>query len=264
MARKPLSKLVVAGLVVLLFPILSQASQPTQTTKASEDPDNYRVSEKLTLIELAPEAINRIHSSEPIQKINAPQALSLEVEYQGNNAFVTLGRKAKQGVIYIITQSGDVFSLEIIPKKGLKARVIHLDSPSRKAKDNQVKFARLDPETAAVDLIRNAFADTIPDNFNVTPSHQDIEAIKHLRITLRRTVSIDGVPLALNEYRVSIAPFSGLAEMKVDESAFLVPKLTRKPTAIALGKDLKQFVDGKAVLRPGQYLRLFIVEHSHN
>ena len=260
MARKPLSKLVVAGLVVLLFPILSQASQPTQTTKASEDPDNFRVSEKLTLIELAPEAINRIHSSEPIQKINAPQALSLEVEYQGNNAFVTLGRKAKQGVIYIITQSGEVFSLEIIPKKGLKARVIHLDSQSRKAKDNQVKFARLDPETAAVDLIRNAFADTIPDNFNVTPDHQEIEAIKHLR----RTVSIDGVPLALNEYRVSIAPFSGLAEMKVDESAFLVPKLTRKPTAIALGKDLKQFVDGKAVLRPGQYLRLFIVEHSHN
>ena len=264
MECKPPSKLVVAGLVALLFPILSQASQTTKTTKATEDPNIYQVSEKLAPIALAPEAVNRIHSSEPIQKINAPQALVLEVEYQGNNAFITLGKKAKQGVIYIITQSGEVFSLDITPKKGLKARVIHLDSQSRKVKDNQVRFASLDPETAAVDLIRNAFADTIPDNFNVTSNNQGINAIKHLRITLRRTVSIDGVPLALNEYLVSIAPLSGLAEVKVDEGSFLVPKLTRNPTAIALGKNLKQFVDGKAVLRPGQYLRLFIVEHSHD
>jgi hypothetical protein len=52
--------------------------------------------------------------------------------------------------------------------------------------------------------------------------------------------------------------------MKVDESSFLVPKLTRNPTAIALGKDLEQFMAGKVVLRPRQYLRLFIVEHSNN
>lgn len=264
MEHKPLSKWVVAGLVALMFPILSQASENTEAARAAEEPNYYQVSDKLTPIELAPEAINRIHSSEPIQKINAPQALDLEVEYQGNNAFVTLGKKAKQGVIYVITQSGDVFSLEIIPKKGLKARVIHLDLPSRKVKDNQVKFARLDPETAVVDLIRHAFADTIGDNFNVTPKDQDIKAVKHLRITLRRTVTIDGVPLALNEYLVSIAPLSGVAEMMVDESSFLVPKLTRNPTAITLGKDLEQFVNGKVVLRPGQYLRLFIVEHSRN
>ena len=68
------------------------------------------------------------------------------MEYQGNNAFITLGKKAKQGVIYIITQSGAVFSLDITPKKGLKARVIHLDSQSRKVKDNQVRFASLDPK----------------------------------------------------------------------------------------------------------------------
>lgn len=264
MEPKPLFKYIAAGLVALMFPILSQASETTEAAKAAEEPNFYQVSDRLTPIELAPEAINRIHGSEPIQKINAPQALDLEVEYQGNNAFVTLGRKAKQGVIYVITQSGDVFSIEIIPKTGLKARVIHLSSPRHKAKENQVKFARLDPETAVVDLIRHAFADTIPDNFNVTPKDQDIKAIKQLRITLRRTVTIDGVPLVLNEYLVSIAALSGVSEMKVDESSFLVPKLTRNPSAITLGKDLEQFVNGKAVLRPGQYLRLFIVEHSRD
>ena len=264
MEYRPLSKFVVAGLVALLFPIMSQASQKTNSAKATEDPNVYQVSEKLTTIKLAPEAINRIHSKEPIQKINAPRALDLEVEYQGNNAFVTLGAKAKRGVIYIITQSGDVFSLEIIPKKGLKARVVNLDSKSLKVKEIKVKFASLDQETAAVDLIRHAFADTIPDNFNVTRNDMDIKAIKHLRIILRRTVAIDGVPLALKEYLVSIKPLSGISEMKVDESSFLVAKLTRNPTAIALGKDLEQFMAGKVVLRPRQYLRLFIVEHSNN
>jgi hypothetical protein len=258
MEYNQLSKFAVAALVAFLFPIMSQASY------ASEDPNVYHVSERLTTIKLAPEAINRIHSREPIQKINAPRSLELEVEYQGNNAFVTIGKKAKKGVIYIITQSGIVFSLEIIPKKGIKARVINLDSKSLKVKEIKVKFASLDQETAAVDLIRHAFADTIPDNFNVTQNDQEIKAIKHLKIILRRTVAIDGVPLSLKEYLVSIKTLSGISEMKVDESSFLVAKLTRNPTAIALGKDLEKFIGGKLVLRPRQYLRLFIVEHSKN
>ena len=119
-----------------------------------------------------------------------------------------------------------------------------------KVKENKVTFAGLDKETAAVDMIRNAFADTIPDNFNVIQNDREIKAIKHLRIRLRRTVTIDGVPLALNDYLVSIAPLSGIEEMKVDETSFLVPKLTRNPTAISLGRDLEQFVDGKAVCFP--------------
>ena len=258
MAYNQLSKFAVAALVAFLFPCMSQASY------AGEDPNVYQVSEKLTTIKLAPEAINRIHGTEPIQKINAPQALDLEVEYQGNNAFVTLGKKAKKGVIYIITQSGVVFSLEIIPKKGLKARVINLDSKSLKVKQNKIKFASLDQETAAVDMIRHAFADTIPDNFNVTRNDMEIKAIKHLKIILRRTVAIDGVPLSLKEYLVSIKTLSGISEMKVDESSFLVAKMTRNPTAIALGKDLDKFIAGKLVLRPRQYLRLFIVEHSND
>jgi hypothetical protein len=262
MERKHLSKMIVMGLAALMFPAVPQASQKPKTPEAKKETTTYTVSEQLTPIELAPEAINRIHGSEPIQKINAPQALKMEVEYQANNAFVTLGRKAKQGVIYIITQSGDVFSLEIIPKKGLKAKVIQLASKRHKTKDNQIKFAKLDQETAAVNLIRSAFADTIPDNFNVIHNDQEMEAIPHLRIRLRRSVTIDGVPLRLNEYLVSIAPLPGIDEMNVDETSFLVPELTHNPTAISLGQDLTNFVDGKAVLRPGKYLRLFIVDQT--
>jgi hypothetical protein len=262
MERKHLSKMIVLGLAALIFPTLSQASQKPKAPEASKETTAFTVSEQLTPIELAPEAINRIHSSEPIQKINAPQALKMEVEYQANNAFVTLGRNAKKGVIYIITQSGDVFSLEIIPKKGLKAKVIQLVSKGHKARENLIKFAELDQETTAVDLIRSAFNDTITDNFNVIHNDQEIEAIPHLRIRLRRSVTIDGVPLRLNEYLVSIAPLPGIDEMNVDETSFLVPELTHNPTAISLGQDLTNFVDGKAVLRPGKYLRLFIVDQT--
>jgi len=91
MEYNQLLKFAVAVLVAFLFPIMSQASY------AGEDPNVYEVSEKLTTIKLAPEAINRIHSREPIQKINAPRSLELEVEYQENNAFVTIGKKAKKG-----------------------------------------------------------------------------------------------------------------------------------------------------------------------
>ena len=257
MAHKHLSNFLVVAFIASLFPVLTQASE--QIIKQTS---SCRVSEQSTPIKLAPGAINRIHCNEPIQNINAPHGLRMEVEYQGNNAFVTLGKHAKQGVIYIITKSGDVFPLEIIPKKGLKARVIRLEPRSRKARDNQLKFAGLDKETAAVDLIRNAFADTIPDNFNVISKNEKIDAIRHLRIHLRRTVAIDGVPLRLNEYLISIAPSADMKEMVVDETSFLVPELTRNPTAICLGQDLAHFVDGKALLRAGKYMRLFIVEHS--
>ena len=257
MEHKQLSKYLVLILAASLLPVLSQASE--QVTKQTT---SYGVSEQLPPVKLAPGAINRIHCSEPIQNINAPHGLHMEVEYQGNDAFVTLGKTAKQGVIYVITKSGDVFTLEIIPKKGLKARVIRLESQSRKARDNQLRFADLDKETAAVDLIRNAFADTIPENFNVTSKDQEIDGIEHLQIRLRRIVAIDGVPLRLNEYLVGLAPSADMQEMMVDETSFLVPELTRNPTAICLGQDLAHFAGGKALLRAGKYVRLFIVEHS--
>ncbi|BBO83253.1 hypothetical protein DSCO28_38190 [Desulfosarcina ovata subsp. sediminis] len=257
MEHKKRSKYLVLILAASLFPALPQASGQIikQTT-------HYGVSEQLPPVKMTPGTINRIHCSEPIQNINAPQGLLMEVEYQGNDAFVTLGKTAKQGVIYVITKSGDVFTLEIIPQKGLKARVIRLESQSRKARDNQRRFAGLDKETAAVDLIRNAFADTIPENFNVISKDQEINGIDHLQIRLQRIVAIDGVSLRLNEYLVSLAPSADMQEMIVDETSFLVPELTRNPTAICLGQDLAHFTGGKALLRAGKYIRLFIVEHS--
>ncbi|GAB6908809.1 hypothetical protein JCM12296A_46490 [Desulfosarcina cetonica] len=257
MVHNQLSKFLAIVLAASLFPVLSQASEQITTPTTS-----YGRSEPLPPIKLAPGAINRIHCSEPIQYINALHRLQMEVEYQGNDAFVTLGKNAKQGVIYVGTKSGDVFSLEIIPKNGVKARVIMLESQSRKARENQLKFAGLDKETAAVDLIRNAFADTFPENVNVISKDQEIDGIEHLRIRLRRIVTIDGVPLRLNEYLVSFAPSADMKEMTVDETSFLVPELTRNPTAICLGRDLAHFTDGKAPLRAGKYMRLFIVEHS--
>ena len=97
MECKPPSKLVVAGLVALLFPILSQASQTTKTTKATEDPNIYQVSEKLTPIALAPEAVNRIHSSEPIQKINAPKPLSWKWSTRETMLLSPSARKPNRG-----------------------------------------------------------------------------------------------------------------------------------------------------------------------
>ena len=257
MEHKQLSKIIFIILAATLFPLVSQASG-----EIKKDTGDYLVTEQMTPVELTPGTINRIHCSETIQNINAPHELRMEVEYQGNDAFVTLGRNAKQGVVYIVTKSGDVFSLEIIPKKGLKAKAIQLESKIRKAKANQFKFANLDKETAAVDLIRNAFADTIPENFNVTLKDEEIDVIQDLSVRLRRVVAIDGVPLRLSEYLVSIASSAGMQEMTVDETSFLVPELTRNPAAICLGQDLARFADGKAHLSAGKYVRLFIVEHS--
>jgi hypothetical protein len=261
MAHRAIIKFIVVLMVTFGLPLVSLASKTAATGDISHT--HNMVGRHMT-IALAPAVINRIHGPEPIKKINAPQSLALDVEYQGNDAFIILGKKAKPGVIYIITRTDEVFSIEILPDKGVKARLINLDFSKSQSRANRIKFAKLDQETAAVDLIRNAFADTIPDSFNVTPKNSEIKAIKHLKILQRRTVSIDGVPLELNEYLVRIAPLSGISEMAVEERTFLVPKLTRNPTAIALGRDLARYVNGKVVLRRGQYLRLFIVEQQQN
>lgn len=264
MAHRAIIKFVAVLMVTFALPLVSSASKTSKITTTGDKSHIHNVAGLQMTIKLAPEVINRIHGPEPIKKINAPQSLALDVEYQGNDAFIILGKKAKPGVIYIITRTDEVFAIEILPDKGVKARLITLDSSKSRSRANRIKFAKLDPETAAVDLIRNAFADTIPDSFNMIRKNSVIKAIKHLKIEQRRTVSIDGVPLELNEYLVSIAPLSGISEMAVEERTFLVPKLTRNPTAIALGRDLARYVDGKVVLRRGRYLRLFIVEQQKN
>ena len=260
MGHRAVIKIVVAIVVMLGLPLVSSASQTTKKITTADKSHIHNGTDRQITIALAPRVINRIHGPEPIKKINAPQSLTLEVEYQGNDAFIILGKKAKPGVIYVITQSDEVFTIEILPDKGVKARAINLDSSKSRSRLNRIKFAGLDRETAAVDLIRNAFADTLPDSFNVISKNIEVKAIKHLKIEQRRTVSIDGVPLKLNEYLVRIAPMSGISEMTVEERSFLVPKLTRTPMAIALGRDLAGYVNGKVILRRGQYLRLFIVE----
>lgn len=241
---------------------ISMVSAASKPVPADTITNIFTMEGRQMTIELAPEVINRIHGSEPIKKINAPKSMAMEVEYQGNDAFIILGKWAKKGVIYVITQTNEVFNIEIIPKRRLKARVINLDTTKSRARANRVKFAKLDRETAAVDLIQNAFADTIPDNFNVATKSREIKAIKNLRITHHRAVSIDGVPLTLNEYLVSIAPFSSVSNMPVEERTFLVPKLTRTPVAITMGRDLARFEGGKVMIRRGNYLRLFIVEQT--
>ncbi|MGB5987833.1 MAG: type-F conjugative transfer system secretin TraK [Desulfobacterales bacterium] len=257
MAPKYFSIIILTGVLIFWASCDAAAAQADPTSDHAARHHDAAIS----VVELSRDNINRIHSTEPIKKINAPSSLALEVEYQGNDAFIKLGKNAKPGVIYIITQSGEVFSLEIVPQKGVKARVINLESKNRRVRENQVRFAKLDPESAAVDLIRSAFADTIPDSFNVTENSEEVNTIRSLRIISRRKVTMDGVPLELKEYLVSIAPLAGFSEIGVEESTFLLPRLTRQPTAIALGRDLATFMDGKAVLKKGQYLRLFIVEH---
>ena len=264
MAPNRIVKLMVVLVVTFGLPLLSSASENLKTSVSAEKIHIRNETDQPVTIALAPEVINRIHGPEPIIKINAPQTLALEVEYQGNDAFIILGKTAKLGVIYVITQTNDVFTIEIIPDKKVKARVINLDASKSHARANRVRFAKLDRETAAVDLIRSAFADTIPDSFNVIPKSSEIKAIEHLKILQRRTITIDGVPLRLNEYLVTIEPLSAISEMPVEERTFLTPKLTHTPTAIALGRSLSGFVNGKVVIRHGKHVRLFIVEQTQD
>ncbi len=102
MAPKTVLKLIVVLMVMLgLFPATSASA--TQKTTAENGTYIQSKTGPPVTVKLTPEVINRIHSPEPIKKINAPQTLALEVEYQGNDAFIILGRRAKTGVIYVIT-----------------------------------------------------------------------------------------------------------------------------------------------------------------
>ena len=212
-------------------------------------------------VELSIENINRLFCPDPIRKLNAPESLKLTVEYQDKNAFLKLDPKSEKGVVYAITEDGSVFALEIVPKKGLPAKTIRLEAPGKKARENAFAFAALDRETAVVDLIASAFKDEVPESFTIHEVGKEVKgAVESLKIIERRKVTIDGVPLELREFHVGMVPFSGLKEVRIDEATFLIPKITRQPVAIALGRDLDRFVQGKVALRPSEFLRVFIVE----
>jgi hypothetical protein len=266
MQLKKFNKKIIHFVAILMMALLLSPSAWAEQKGEIENGktvDEVAFSDQPLSIELSVENINRIYCAEPIKKISAPEAMKLTVEYQDKNAFLKLDEKSKKGVIYAITESGSVFTLQITPKAGLGAKTITLDLPNKKARDNASVFANLDRETATVDLITCAFKDEIPESYTVSAVGKEEKAIESLKIVQKRRVSIDGVSLELKEYVVGIAPFSGLSEVRVDEATFLTPKLTRQPVGIALGKDLDGFVQGKVILKPSEYLRLFIVEKKN-
>jgi hypothetical protein len=262
MQLKKFNKKIIHFVAILMMAhLLASSSWAEQKGEVDgKAPEEVAFSDQPLSIELSTDNINRIYCAEPIKKISAPETMKLTVEYQDKNAFLKLDEKSKKGVIYAITESGSVFTLQITPKAGLGAKTITLDLPNKKARDNASVFANLDRETATVDLITCAFKDEIPESYTVSAVGKEEKAIESLKIVQRRKVSIDGVSLELKEYVVGIAPFSGLSDVRVDEATFLTPKLTRQPVGIALGKDLDGFVQGKVILKPSDYLRLFIVE----
>ena len=102
-------------------------------------------------------------------------------------------------------------------------------------------------------LIRTVYKEDIPDSFSISYSNRKIEVFKDIRLTMRRTVAIEGEGLQIKEYAVEMKMDSPQASIQILEKDFLRTEITERPVAISIDR---------VNLRKGDSARLFIVEQT--
>ena len=206
-------------------------------------------------VELSSSDINRLVCPEDIKDVIYSKEKGVTVKIEGKNAFVK----------FLVKQAGDeedysttptelyvvcgqkTFNLIALPKR-IPSRTVLLSGGDDKAKKNKSFFEGMPFEKKALSLIKSIYTENIPDSYTIDWENRSFNLYKGLKLTLVRTVRIDGEGLRVKDF--SIKAQQG---MELSEKDFLKPELTPNPVAIAIDK---------LRLAPGDTARVIIVERA--
>ncbi len=204
-------------------------------------------------VELSSSDINRLVCPTEIKDVIYSKEKGLTVKIEGREAFVK----------FLVTKEGDkdvysttptelyvicgqkTFNLIALPKR-IPSRTVMLSGGDDKAKKNSSLFDGMPFEKKILAVIKSVYTDDIPDSFTVKSEDRSFNVYKGLKLTLVRTVRVEGEGLLVKEFTSQATE-----NMELAEKDFLKNELTSNPVAIAIDK-LK--------LAKGETARIIIVE----
>jgi conjugal transfer pilus assembly protein TraK len=205
------------------------------------------------LVELSSCDINRLVCPADIKDVIYSKEKGIVVRIAGKNAFVKFSiRKEGEKEVYSATPTDlyvvcgeKVFNLIAVPKR-IPAKTVMLSGADEGARKNISLFAGMPFEKKILGMIRSVYTENIPDSFTVKEENRPYDIYKGLRLTLRRTVSVEGEGIFLKEFIAEATE-----NMKLQEKDFLRNELTSNPVAVSIDR-LK--------LTRGQTARIIIAE----
>jgi conjugal transfer pilus assembly protein TraK len=143
----------------------------------------------------------------------------------------------------------EIYSLIGMPQR-IPAQTIRLSSGKKqKVQQNLDLFSGMPLEKKILTLIRQTYADQLPESYLVRTVGRQVNLFPSLWMSFNREIVVEGEGLAVREYRVSLR--GGTEQTRLSENEFLRSELTNQPLAVAVDELL---------LQRGTHARVFIVE----
>jgi conjugal transfer pilus assembly protein TraK len=213
--------------------------------------------EVTTRIRLSNSDVNRIVCQDDIRDVIYSQEKGVVVRIAGKNAFVkfTVTKKGSQ-ILYSETPSelhvvcGEtIFSMVALPQR-VPAQTIQLSTGQKeRVKKNLALFEGLPFEKKILKLVRDTYAEEIPESFVIRAVNRKFNLFQEIGLTLRREILVEGEGLRVLEYAATLK--TEQKELRLSEKTFLRKELSENAVAVAIDEPL---------LRPGETARIFIVE----
>ena len=230
-----------------------QLATPGKYSSIPEDSLTVVPPEVATPVYLSSSDINRIVCPSYIKDVIYSKEKGLTVKIEGQNAFVKFlvtkeGDKDEYSTtpteLYVLCGK-ETYNLIALPKR-IPSRTVTLSGGDRKAGKNASLFDGMPFEKKILSIIKSVYTEDIPDSFTVRNEDSPFNLYTGLRLTLVRTVRVEGEGLRVKEFTAQAAQ-----TMELSEKDFLKTEITTDPVAIAIDK---------LRLSPGETARVLIVE----
>ena len=230
-----------------------QLATPGEYSSTPADSLTVVPPEVATPVYLSSSDINRIVCPGYIKDVIYSKEKGLTVKIEGQNAFVKF-LVAKEGdkdeysmtptELYVLCGK-EPYNLIALPKR-IPSRTVTLSGGDGKASKNASFFGGIPFEKKILSIIKSVYTENIPDSFTVRNEDRPFNLYKGLRLTLIRTVRVEGEGLRVKEFTAQATQ-----KMELSEKDFLKTEITSSPVAIAIDK---------LSLSPGETARVLIVE----
>lgn len=194
--------------------------------------------EVAAMVELSSSDINRLVCPADIKDVVYSKEKGIVVRIAGRNAFLKFSiKKEGQKEVYSTTPTDlyvvcgeKVFNLIAVPKR-IPSKTVMLSGQDDKTKKNIALFSGMPFEKKVLSIIRSVYTENIPESFTVRGGEKPYDFYKGLRLTLRRTVSVEGEGVILKEFVAE-----ALEDIELEEKDFLRSELISNPVAVSIDR----------------------------
>ncbi len=214
-----------------------------------------------TLVQMNNSDVNRIVCPVDIKDVVFLREKSISVKVTGKDAFVNFKFVKKGDKTLFATEPSemyvvcgqDTYNLVVVPRSNVPPQTVHLSSGiDKKIKSNNELLGGLPFEKKIMRVVKDVYTEQLADSYSVMKINKQVGNWQEISIIHKRNVDIEGEGLRVKEFEAVLK--QGQVPFKLSEKIFTKKEFADNPVAISLEKH---------VLRPGESIRIFIVESRH-